>query len=156
MNDELTKLVKDLSKLEKEYIKNKEKIKTLPKGSIYIRKMRNQYFVYRKYRDGNKVISKYVGPLKSEKVKEVIKDCEEYKKTKVNVRTLNNKINNIVKQIDKTNKQKHDLTDFAVNVSMVDSPRPSDTAIVLLKLLEDNLIDLDTYERAIRRMYLNV
>lgn len=47
------------------------------------------------------------------------------------------------------------LTDFAIGVSTVDAKGPSEKAKSLLKLLELNIIDLETYEFAIRRMYIH-
>lgn len=43
--------------------------------------------------------------------------------------------------------------DFAIGVSTVDSDEPTEKAKKLLNLLANNVIDLETYEFAIRRLY---
>lgn len=55
LNDEVKNLQSKLFKLE-------EKLQSYPKGTVFVRKMHNRYFVYRKYREGSKVISEYLGP----------------------------------------------------------------------------------------------
>ena len=38
-----------------------EEIKTLPKGSVFLRKIGNQQYYYLNFRDGKKVVSKFLG-----------------------------------------------------------------------------------------------
>ncbi|MCQ2799913.1 MAG: type II toxin-antitoxin system RelB/DinJ family antitoxin [Bacilli bacterium] len=45
------------------------------------------------------------------------------------------------------------LIDFAIGVSTVDSGLPSEKAKTLLGLLQKEIIDLETYEFAIKRMH---
>ena len=48
------------------------------------------------------------------------------------------------------------LVDFAIGISTVDSKAPSMKAKKLLGLFQEGVIDLETYEFAIKRMYQNV
>lgn len=51
--------------------------------------------------------------------------------------------------------EEEDSTKFAIGVSTVDAKEPSIKAKKLLELLDKNIIDIETYEFAIKRMYLN-
>jgi hypothetical protein len=57
--DELTKLQND--------------IKKLPKGVIQPRKLKNNWYYYRKYRDGQRVISEYIKKRSLERIREEIR-----------------------------------------------------------------------------------
>ncbi len=46
---------------------------SLPKGSISVKKRRQREYLYLAYREKNRVISKYIGPLDSAKSQEIIK-----------------------------------------------------------------------------------
>lgn len=48
-----------------------------------------------------------------------------------------------------------DIVDFAIGISTVDAKEPNDNVKQLLKLLAANIIDIETYEYAIGRMYKN-
>ncbi len=54
LKDELDRNQRLISRYEKE-------IENLPKGSIFCRKIGNQEYLYLNYRDGKKVISKFLG-----------------------------------------------------------------------------------------------
>lgn len=49
-----------------------------------------------------------------------------------------------------------EAVNFAIGISTVDANEPSDKAKKLLRLLAAKVIDLETYEFAIKRMYSNV
>ncbi|MCK4695670.1 MAG: hypothetical protein KAT74_07895 [Candidatus Cloacimonetes bacterium] len=66
-------IVKDILKDEKErliILKNQieEQIVSLPKGSLSKKKRSNKWYFYLAYRDGKKIIFKYVGKENSSKV----------------------------------------------------------------------------------------
>lgn len=48
---------------------------------------------------------------------------------------------------------KEDLVAFAENVSSVDADKPSESAKQIMKLFEEGIIDLETAEKAIRRLH---
>ena len=58
----------------------------LPKGSIFVRKNNNSYFVYKKYRVDKKVVSEYIGPINSNLSQKAIDDYQELKRIKMNLR----------------------------------------------------------------------
>ena len=49
--------------------------------------------------------------------------------------------------------EKEDLVSFAENVSSVDAGKPSEKAKRIMKLYEDDIIDYETAEFAIRRLH---
>lgn len=59
------------------------------------------------------------------------------------------------KKQDKAN-EIDEAVNFAIGISSVDAKEPSDNVKKLLKLLAANVIDLETYEFAVKRMYKNV
>lgn len=78
INDEIMSLQLKLFKLN-------EKLQSYPKGTIFVRKMRNRYFVYRKYRVGSKVISEYLGPANTDSAIEAQLKFLEAKKIKAKI-----------------------------------------------------------------------
>ena len=58
------------------------------------------------------------------------------------------------KKQDKNN-EIDEAVNFAIGISTSDANEPSEKAKKLLKLLAANVIDLETYEFAIKRMYTN-
>lgn len=57
-----------------------EKMLTLPKGSIFVRKRGTREYCYLNYRESNKVISKYIGSQDSDDVANIKRDIEERKR----------------------------------------------------------------------------
>ncbi|MCQ2793966.1 MAG: hypothetical protein MJ207_01125 [Bacilli bacterium] len=61
-------------------------LRSLPRGSIYIAKINNSSFVYRKFKENGRVISVYIGKVNSPKSNEAINQANEYKRIKNNLR----------------------------------------------------------------------
>ena len=59
-----------------------------PKGSLVVVKIHGDNYLYRKYRDGQKVISYYIGPIGSEDASNAYKDREKYIKLKQDIKDL--------------------------------------------------------------------
>lgn len=59
-----------------------------PKGSLVIVNIHGDQYLYRKYRDGNKVRSIYIGPIGSEDVLNAYKEREKYIKLKQDIKDL--------------------------------------------------------------------
>ena len=55
-------------RMKKRYL---DEIEQLPKGSVMLRKIGNQEYFYLKYRENNKVISKYIGQKTEIDIKEI-------------------------------------------------------------------------------------
>ena len=70
--EEITKLSAKISTMEQD-------LQNLPKGCIYIRKGKNEMYVYRKWREDEKILSEYLGKLSSSKTLSKIEKVNEYK-----------------------------------------------------------------------------
>ena len=79
-------LREELARLSANISAYKEKLKNLPKGTIFIRKDYNSYFVYRKRREGSKILSEYIGPFESLRAQEEMNKSSEYKRIKNNLK----------------------------------------------------------------------
>ena len=73
---------------------------SLPRGSIFIRKMGNSSFAYRKRKENGKVISVYLGNINNPDVQEQIELSKDYKIIKNNIRIAKSelvKLNKVIK-----------------------------------------------------------
>ena len=73
---------------------------SLPRGSIFIRKMGNSSFAYRKRKENGKVISVYLGNINDPDVQEQIELSKDYKRIKNNIRIAKSelvKLNKVIK-----------------------------------------------------------
>lgn len=61
-------------------------LNSLPRGTIFVRKIGNDFYVYRKRKEAGKVISQYLGKEGSVSANEGIKLSEEYKRIKNNLK----------------------------------------------------------------------
>ncbi len=61
-------------------------LKSIPRGSIFIQKINNKYFVYRKKKVNNKVVSEYIGKKGSKQSNDAIKDAVKYRQVKNDLR----------------------------------------------------------------------
>lgn len=77
-------LKEEVLRLESNIFAYERMLNELPRGTIFIRKIHNASFVYRKKKENGKVVSEYLGPFNSEKVKNEINKSEEYKRIKRN------------------------------------------------------------------------
>ena len=59
-----------------------------PKGSLIVVKIHGDKYLYRKYREGKKVISFYIGPAKSDSSIKAFADRERYLQLKQDIRDL--------------------------------------------------------------------
>ena len=75
LNEIVKQHKKQLLKMKRKY---REQIAVLPKGSLTVKKMSSGEYWYLKYREGKKVITKYIGKL-SNSVMEIEKQIEQRK-----------------------------------------------------------------------------
>ena len=59
-----------------------------PKGSLVIVRVHGDQYVYRKYRNGKKIVSIYVAPISSEEAKKAYEDRNKYLKLKQDLNYL--------------------------------------------------------------------
>jgi hypothetical protein len=62
----------ELDRNQRLILRYEKEIENLPKGSIFRRKMGNQEYLYLNYRDGKKVISKFLGKPDSFNTEELV------------------------------------------------------------------------------------
>lgn len=72
-------LYEEIMKKEADLRTLKEKLSDLPKGCLFVRKTPSGNYVYRKWREDNKILSEYLGKLGSNKTLTRIKEMNEYK-----------------------------------------------------------------------------
>ncbi len=97
-------IISDILKDEYERLKTLEtqysdKLKDLPKGSLSKRKRSGNTYLYLMYRAGNKVITKYVGRIDSEKSIQLIKQVEKRKQIEEKLRQVKKDLNELKKTI---------------------------------------------------------
>jgi len=54
-------VMQEKDRIEKMISMYKEELKLLPQGTFLIKKIRGKEYLYNQYRDGNRVVSKYIG-----------------------------------------------------------------------------------------------
>ena len=81
--------------LEEELERNLQKQKVFsnelakyPKGSLIVVKVHGDRYLYRKYRDGEKIVSVYVAPSNSDEAKKVYEARDKYIKLKQDIKDL--------------------------------------------------------------------
>ena len=75
----------------------KKELISLPKGSIFKRKIGNKEYYYLNYREGKKVISKFLGKVESYDIEELIKNINHRKE----IESLLKKITSEQKELEK-------------------------------------------------------
>ena len=92
-------LREELDRLESNLLAFKNKLTGLPRGTIYISKMYNSSFVYRKKKENGKVVSEYIGPLNDEKSRIAIEEAKDYKRIKSIISDGNKELKKIRKAL---------------------------------------------------------
>ncbi len=70
-----------------------------PKGSLVIVKVHGDKYLYRKYRDGHKIVSIYVAPINSDEARKAYEDRDKYVKLKQDIKDLKEEENKLRKAI---------------------------------------------------------
>ena len=91
MNSELIKSVfqDELDRTKRLIQRYESELKTLPKGSVFKRKIGNQEYLYLNYRDGNKVVSKFLGNVKDFQLDEFESKLERRKELSALLKKMN-------------------------------------------------------------------
>lgn len=98
-------LREELGRLESNLLAFKEKLSHLPRGTIYISKVYNSSFVYRKRKEGGKVISEYIGPLSDNRSQQAIEQAKDYKRLKKMISDGNKELAKLRKAVKVYDKQ---------------------------------------------------
>jgi hypothetical protein len=81
----------------------KKELSEFPKGTLTFQKRKNQVYAYLKYRDGKKVVNKYIGPKESEAVEKMRVIILERKKTETFLKDVKKNIKRMEKVFRATN-----------------------------------------------------
>ncbi len=79
-------LKEEIERLEKVIVHYNVMLQSLPRGSIFKRKIGNSFYVYRKRRENGVVVSEYLGKEDEENAKRQIELSKEYHRVKKNLR----------------------------------------------------------------------
>ena len=79
-------LLEEINRLEKNIANYQKMLSSLPRGSIFIRKIGQSSFAYRKRKENGKVVSDYLGNINNDKVKKEIELSRDYKRISNNIR----------------------------------------------------------------------
>ena len=90
-------LYEEIMKKEAELRILKETLSAMPKGCIFVRKTPSGNYVYRKWREDDKVLSEYLGKLGSSKTLTRIKEMNEYKLLEAKIKKEANEIKELKK-----------------------------------------------------------
>ena len=93
-------LIEELERnLQKQRVFSNELAK-YPKGSLVIVRIHGDQYLYRKYRDGKRIISIYIGPINSDEAKKAYADRDKYLKLKQDIKDLKEEEKKLRKAID--------------------------------------------------------
>ena len=84
--------LEEIERLQRNILNYKEMLVSLPRGSIFVRKMGNSFFVYRRRKENGKVVSESLGNIDDFKAKEQIQLSNEYKRIKNNIRVASQEL----------------------------------------------------------------
>jgi len=90
-------LNEEVLRLEKNIAQYNKMVLSLPKGSIFIRKIGNSFFVYRKRRENGKVVSQYLGNKKSKEAQRQIELSHEYHRICSNIKVAEKELKKLRK-----------------------------------------------------------
>lgn len=85
----------------------KEQLRLLPKGTIFIRKIGNSSYAYRKYKENGKVVSVYLGNVLKESVQNEIALSKDYHQCKESLYNLLFEYKSLKKTIDAFDRKPH-------------------------------------------------
>ena len=91
MKSELLKSVfqDELDRTTRLILRFRAELETLPKGSVFKRKIGNQEYFYLNYREGNKVVSKFLGNAKDFQTEELEQQLKKRKELSAVLKKLN-------------------------------------------------------------------
>ena len=90
-------LLEEIERLERNISEYQKILSSLPRGSIFIRKIGGSSYAYRKRKENGKIVSEYLGNIDSDEAKRQIELSEEYKRIKSNIKIGNEELMKIRK-----------------------------------------------------------
>lgn len=92
-------LKEELERLQNNIRSYEALLATLPKGYLFEQQIGGKPYCYRKYREGQKIISEYVGPVGSEETKKAHENYAERKRIEANLRTMRKEEARLIKAL---------------------------------------------------------
>ena len=93
-------LIEELERnLQKQRVFSNELAK-YPKGSLVVVKVHGDRYLYRKYRDGERIISVYIGRVNSDEAKKAYADRDKYLKLKQDIKDLKEEEKKLKKAVE--------------------------------------------------------
>ena len=90
-------LLEEIQRLERNIGFHEEILKSLPSGSLFIRRMGSSSFAYLKQKVNGRVISKYLGNINDKEVQKQIEDNKKYKRLKADLKVACLELNKLKK-----------------------------------------------------------
>lgn len=85
-------LLEEIARLERKIAGYEQLLLSLPRGTIFVRKMGGSSFAYRKKKENGRVFSEYLGNIKDDGVQKEIKLSEEYKRIRLNLKSAEDEL----------------------------------------------------------------
>ena len=92
-------LKEEINRLAKNIANYESLLLSLPRGTIFVRKMGESFFAYRRRKENGKVISEYLGNIELEAVQNEIQLSKDYKRIKGNLRISKHELSRLQKAI---------------------------------------------------------
>ena len=92
-------LLEEIERLKRNIFGYEQMLLSLPRGSIFVRKMGKSSFAYRKRKENGVVVSVYLGNVNDESVRREIELSNEYKRIKNNHKIANLELQKLRKAI---------------------------------------------------------
>ena len=92
-------LREELERTQKNIASYESTLLSLPRGYVFEQKIGDKSYCYRKYRDGNSIVSVYVGPSGSEEAKQALLNYKERKRLTENIRNLRKEEERLIKSL---------------------------------------------------------
>lgn len=92
-------LKEELERIQRNIASYESLLASLPKGYLFEQRLKLKVYCYRKRREGDKIVSEYVGPISSPKAKKAVEDYEQRKRVQNNLRALKKEKAKLIKAI---------------------------------------------------------
>ena len=89
----------ELERIQRNIASYESLLASLPKGYLFEQRLKSKIYCYRKRREGDKIISEYVGPIGSPEAKKAVEDYEQRKRIDKNLRMMRKEEARLVKAL---------------------------------------------------------
>ena len=92
-------LKEELERIQRNIISYQSLLASLPKGYLFEQRLKSKVYCYRKRREGDKIVSEYVGPVDSPEAKKAAEDYEQRKRIDKNLRMMRKEEAKLIKAL---------------------------------------------------------